>query len=64
MYGKYVKGNLIEYELRRISSSKTVLAQREGKIKLDLMRDLDIIDEDKHSEIYDKMMDVDKNSKR
>lgn len=64
MYGIYVKGKLIEYELRRISASKTVTAQREGKIKLDLLRDLDIIDEDKHSEIYDKMMDVDKNGRR
>lgn len=59
MKGCYVKGKLLEHEIVRMLESKTKRAKETSLIKLDLLRDLEIIDEDKHSEIYDKIMGVD-----
>lgn len=64
MLGIYIKGKTVEHEIIRILASQTKQAKREAKIKLDLLRDLDIIDEDKHSELYDQLMEVDKYSNR
>ena len=64
MLGIYVRGKLVEHEIIRILAAETKQGKRDAKIKLDLLRDLDIIDEDRHSELYDKMMGVDKESKR
>lgn len=64
MLGIYIKGKTVEHEIIRILASQTKQAKKEAKIKLDLLRDLDIIDEDKHSELYDQLMEVDKYSNR
>ncbi len=64
MLGIYLKGKTVEHEIIRILASQTKQAKREAKIKLDLLRDLDIIDEDRHSELYDQLMEVDKYSNR
>lgn len=64
MLGIYLKGKTVEHEIIRILASQTKQAKKEAKIKLDLLRDLDIIDEDRHSELYDQLMEVDKYSNR
>ena len=60
MQGCYVKGRLLEHEIVRMLESKTKRDKETAIIRLDLLRDLEIIDEDKHSEIYDKIMGVDR----
>ena len=64
MTGFYLKGKLVEHEIVRILAAQTKQAKHDAKIKLDLLRDLDIIDEDRHSELYDQLMEVDKYSNR
>lgn len=64
MTGFYLRGKLVEHEIVRILASQTKQAKHDAKIKLDLLRDLDIIDEDRHSELYDQLMEVDKYTNR
>lgn len=64
MTGFYLRGKLVEHEIVRILAAQTKQAKHDAKIKLDLLRDLDIIDEDRHSELYDQLMEVDKFSNR
>ncbi len=64
MTGFYLRGKLVEHEIVRILAAQTKQAKHDAKIKLDLLRDLDIIDEDRHSELYDQLMEVDKYSNR
>lgn len=64
MTGFYLRGKLVEHEIVRILAAQTKQAKHDAKIKLDLLRDLDIIDEDRHSELYDQLMEVDKYTNR